>query len=716
MPRGRYTLHTDLCCTSPGRGPEGVVVVRWRPGLLTIGLLGLVTLLGSCTAELDGASTSRSSGATSATSSEPAVSPVPRPPSTTSPAKGVPDSPRLVPTGMELVGFPVAETLGGPWSDQIVADGAGRVWFLGPWQLNRFDPETREMATWDAGDDRRFAVQSVRLAPSSESGVWLLDGAHIRLFNGRRFLVDEELPADLLDDPGGPTTARIAYDLAQTSSAVWVSVVDDAEPADGPTDPTGVQVLRLSDDQWAVMSRDGDLVGGYLAVDSDGAVWCGGGTKPKRWDGTSWTSPAGAAAPRQAGAVVADPTGGVWLLAAGARGADRLRRYDGATWHSVDPRLDMAWSGEDAWLPGGDQLTVDSRGRAWVAGERPARVSPDGTVTLLEGEVRALTTVGDRIVGLGPGAQLLIARGDEFVPAWRGLGAAPWALTDVVGLSADEVLAKVESQWFGYRDGTWSALGAGDWGSGVVASDGALWSRTDDSDTAAIVRVTSDGYRTVTRAPARRSEMQAGLNGSVWLVENGRLVQYLPDGTRAAAGRPAGIDEVQLRSVDPRGYVWVSDVRKAIDEADGADDPAFADLYTWAFWDGRRWVSADGPDPFASTTEHLLTDDGGAWALTYGAGSTTEIARFSRGRLSAIGSEPGLRTLAAAPAGGACALAYSTRDSVHAAAIVCYDADGEAARVDLAGMGITDFSLAADGALWVLGPQIARLGPIPPLP
>ena len=131
----------------------------------------------------------------------------------------------------------------------------------------------------------------------------------------------------------------------------------------------------------------------------------------------------GATAPTQPGAVVVDPTGGVWFLASGARGPERLRYFDGSTWQSVDKRLDEAWSGEDAWLPGGDQPTVDSSGRAWVVGERPARVSHDGTVTLLDGRVRALTAAGDRVVGLGSGAQVLGWQGDESFRCGRAQAA-----------------------------------------------------------------------------------------------------------------------------------------------------------------------------------------------------------------------------------------------------------------------------------------------------
>ena len=42
-------------------------------------------------------------------------------------------------------------------------------------------------------------------------------------------------------------------------------------------------------------------------------------------------------------------------------------------------------------------------------------------------------------------------------------------------------------------------------------------------------------------------------------------------------------------------------------------------------------------------------------------------------------------------------------------AIICYDANGEFARFDLQGMGVSAFSVAPDGTIWVLGSQIARI-------
>ena len=145
---------------------------------------------------------------------------------------------------------------------------------------------------------------------------------------------------------------------------------------------------------------------------------------------------------------------------------------------------------------------------------------------------------------------------------------------------------------------------------------------------------------------------------------------------------------------------------------DGSAQEEFADLYTWARWDGRQWLPADGPDPFASTVEHVLDGYGVAWALSQDAGSGSQIARYTDGQMSVISEERSLRSLTTAPGAGACALSYPTRDDIQATEIVCYDAYGERQRIDVAGLGISDFSIAPDGALWVSGPQVARLGKI----
>jgi hypothetical protein len=42
-------------------------------------------------------------------------------------------------------------------------------------------------------------------------------------------------------------------------------------------------------------------------------------------------------------------------------------------------------------------------------------------------------------------------------------------------------------------------------------------------------------------------------------------------------------------------------------------------------------------------------------------------------------------------------------------AIVCFDPTGESARIDLRGMGVSTFSVAPDGTIWVLGGQVAVL-------
>jgi len=57
-------------------------------------------------------------------------------------------------------------------------------------------------------------------------------GGRVRLFEGERFAVDLEVPAEVLNVPGGPESDGWVTDVAQVGSEVWVSVVDTADVED----------------------------------------------------------------------------------------------------------------------------------------------------------------------------------------------------------------------------------------------------------------------------------------------------------------------------------------------------------------------------------------------------------------------------------------------------------------------------------------------------
>jgi hypothetical protein len=105
----------------------------------------------------------------------------------------------------------------------------------------------------------------------------------------------------------------------------------------------------------------------------------------------------------------------------------------------------------------------------------------------------------------------------------------------------------------------------------------------------------------------------------------------------------------------------------------------------------------------------VVTRDGAGWVLR-GPHAANEIARFVDGSLVGVAARPRLAGLTAATGGRACALEYASRGT-DPLAILCVGPDGERARVDLAGVATFDsrFSVAPDGSIWLLGPQVARL-------
>ena len=326
------------------------------------------------------------------------------------------------------------------WRYQIAADGAGMVWFLGPWQLIRLDPSSGDVTAWDAEDDRRFAAPEARLAAATGPGVWMLDGGRVRLFDGKQFRVDEQLPADMLNVPGGPRTDGFVYDLVQAGGDLWVSVVDSVESEEGGPDPrSGSQVVRFADDVWTVMSQPEDRVGGYLTVDSEGTVWDGGqmwsdavgsldigsGANVKRWDGLPGR-PRAVRPPRTR-------VGRWWPTRPAACGcwSPGPGGPNGCA-TSTEPRGDRwAWTRRPAvgidWEPGTRGLAVDEDGWAWLPG---ARVSHSGQVERLDGKgFNAIAAPGDRIVALDS-EQALLWTDDGFVPVTHRPGTADWFFSE----------------------------------------------------------------------------------------------------------------------------------------------------------------------------------------------------------------------------------------------------------------------------------------------
>ncbi len=649
----------------------------------------------------------------------------------------------LSPPGWTLFGVPRAEQFFPEWTRfRMVADGEGQVWLLGPWQLIRLDPQSGSANTWDAADDLQFASTTMKLAPTVGAGVWLMDGGRVRLFDGERFAVDLEVPADVLNVPGGPDSDGWVTDVVQVGSEVWVSVVDTADVEDGqggccfPHPGSGGRVARYSAGTWTVMSEPEDNIGGYLAVDRDGAVWAGGVILPsssgdvkpgsvRRWDGQAWVFPGSSAVdvPTEAGEVAAAPAGGVWFVS----GADGLRRFDGTTWTA--PVSDFYTLMNGFWTPGGQTLVVSSDGSAWVAaGDGLARITAEGDARIF-GPGDGVEGVGGLAVGSGnsivisQGATVLRLDGDRFEQVWQGSPSTGWG--EGYGVSSDEVWVQAQQMWFRLRDGTWDELGPGSYCPSARAIDGSVWTTTVDAAVdypggGQLARISADGYRPIGETPVScgyGAALSAGPDGSVWVLQGGDVVRYWPDGRRESIGRPKSVDpmteeleeygaeyadKVCLHGVDPTGMVWVS-------EFSGEDDEECT-AGTWHRWDGERWNASDEPDPFTSAMEQVVSGDGIGWALV-----DSGITRYAGGQLVSFATRPNLDSLTAVSGGRACAFEYDPdstgEDSIEPSAIVCYDADGEFARYDVAGLVDYDsqYSVAPDGSVWLLGPQVARL-------
>jgi hypothetical protein len=133
-------------------------------------------------------------------------------------------------------------------------------------------------------------------------------------------------------------------------------------------------------------------------------------------------------------------------------------------------------------------------------------------------------------------------------------------------------------------------------------------------------------------------------------------------------------------------------------------------------WDGTSWRSVELPGPGASVLAMTVADDGAGWA----AFSDGSIGRYADGRWTRY--ETGAKLLGPvvpAPDGRACVGTFERPSFLVDLldAITCFGEEGQSARYDLGGLGAAwtsggggpGFSVAPDGAVWILGAQVARL-------
>lgn len=672
----------------------------------------------------------------------------------------------LVASGMMLAGLPPVDrntsgafeyfgSRGGAASPEIAVDGAGAVWVKGMWRLTRLDPATGQVQTWDAASDAVFSRIQL-IAPAAGAGVWLVAGDRIRKFDGQRFSTDLQVPASVFNAGQGPGAVGHIHDIADTGSGLWVSLHDVGWDeqwviAHKPAGPLPARRIALwSGGKWKLMSTPQQGIVGSLAIDATGAAWAGGWVYPegdvsiggqgwtsakprvgvRRWNGSSWQLPGrkSSVAKGKTGQVVADPTGGVWLLAGDNAGTKpQLLHFDGRTWRKVSSNLSAvlgkSWfdgsfdlgNGQFTERPLAPALSVAPDGSAWLAGPKGvARYTRKGRVTrygvgqgVVGVPVAAPAMVGDQVLLLD-GSGVLRRTGGRFTRIWNDATIVPAMADRLLGVSATEAWVfgwdpGTSGRWFRSAAGTWQQVGGrlSPTCGAVLASDGAVWTTTP----AGLTR-TLGADSAVVAAGLTHCPEAAGPSGSVWVRTLGdaqtaaSFVAYRPDGNSKSVPVPAGTGVTCGFIASGSGQLLVETDTEDCDDRSGSA----------VLWDGTAW-STFPADP---ATNYLMarkyTDDGAVWALASGETPLQVIlTRRANGQLNTIarfGPDDTFGVVVPAPGGRVCA----ARSTKAARAIVCYGQGGEVARFDTTGMQVSDFSVAPDGAVWVAGPQVARLG------
>ena len=611
----------------------------------------------------------------------------------------------LAPTGWML--------WGGAGADDVVVDGAGQVWVDGPWQVARIDPASGAGTVWDAADDAAFA--SVEdLAPAQPAGVWMRSGRTARLFDGERFVAVLELPAEPAD-PGADQPASPV--MLQVGDELWVG------------GPSGVN--RWADGQWSAVGQGQVVDVGPLAFDSDGAVWAGGtvlaanGTRttaPVRWDPVAgaWTTPAPSSSTPSGliGDLAADPSGGVWVISSGEGTAQHgVFRFDGTTWTRVGPG---GYAGDLSVTPSGQVWAMASAGGGlYGSGSAEAsRLAGDGTWQAYRDEEGApvadelqwvhLAVAGETVVLSRDGgldSSLGEAGAERFVSLWEDPSAvvkAPAAGSgSLLATGADEVYLPAEPlqhdpndlsiALMRRRDFEWvridGSVTGGDLPTGpMLATDGAVWVMTRDG----LLRDPGDSWEILDTGidPWSGSALVAGPAGSAWLVDDGDVVRVDPDGTRTSIGRPEGAKP--LWSMSPLAasgeVLWVAQPNGPVHQ-----------------WDGG-WTTLPSLGERSGVLTMAAATDGSLWALVSGGqDDQTGMVRYADGKW-ARGPADGYGLAPAADA-SMCTIRTVEDD------VACYDAAMTVVRTYPVGAAMRALSVAPDGALWVLGEQVARISP-----
>ncbi|MDH4017311.1 MAG: hypothetical protein OEV20_08230, partial [Actinomycetota bacterium] len=383
--------------------------------------------------------------------------------------------------------------------DAMVVDGAGAAWLHSSGKVTRVDPSTGSARWWDLGDDAAFGT-ATGLRASRQSGVWLVSGAHLRLFDGHRFVRDIPVPAEFRGGEGVSIT-----DMVEVGPEIWVS------------SPAGV--ARCAGGAWAMVGPGQLTHVRTLAAEPAGHVWAAGlaskglsfQTTVARFDGSRWSTPQ-PSAPRSRGTVVADPTGGV-LRHLGRE----LHRFDGLAWRRlpdipalrgqfalpVAPAISPAGV---VWLRGTDFLATQVSGWWRRVVDHPSRDLVQMAFTdvdvLVADSAGLLRLGGDRLqrVWLEPGARL----GEPPVRALALSVDEAWAIS-AQGSEPDVILR--------FSDGRWQEMEPGANPAGLaVGTDGGVWVATVQG----LVRFSGGKWEAVDAGP-RAGSLIAGPDGAVWV-------------------------------------------------------------------------------------------------------------------------------------------------------------------------------------------------------
>ena len=620
---------------------------------------------------------------------------------------------QLQPTGMTLIGAPAT----GMSQPRAVVDGAGDLWRLDPWQLTRIDPGFGHDTSWNAEDDEAFATVS-SIEPSMGAGVWVLGPTSAKLFAGQSFVADLVVPEEYYVQDGVTYDPNWISDVAEQGDAVWVVVEMTGPETPEGTRPFVHRVLRWQAGRWEAMSGIVDGFTGNLATDSglwSGASTASGAEQPgvALWDGTSWSSPASSDPdfPKGTGKVEPDPAGGVWVVSFVEGAGATLSHFDGTEWQTIS--ADLSEQMGDCYSLG-PAVTQD---RIWLVNSTEAigfdRHGSTQSVPLGDelvtppGEFPALASDGTALLAIDQaGVVRLSAGGNERV--WSDQLWSPGRAGAALAVSADEVWVQTARStgagagstqppmgWSRFMNGAWEPVGPeiAQPYYAALATDGAVWMATDSG----LIRF-HRGQEQVMADDISEGATVAGPEGSVWVVADGDVVNVGADGTRTGIGHPdgAGSGSLCLAAAGPDGSVWV-------DTGCGNAVPALAR------WDGATWTAIQAPEN-AWLMEMAVTDDGTTWAAFTGDGPedpASGIARLDQGSWVTYPGWP-VSGLSAAPGGRVCALSDPDHPSIS-----CFDRTEEFLTIPV-DQSVQDVLVAPDGAMWVVGSQVARLPQVVP--